>query len=410
MQSKPPLKVLLTWELGGNLGHIARLLPVAETLHKRGHKVTIAAGKLKNIDLLPPSLEVVAAPAVPRNGLEDKIREPATFADILYNTGITQRGVLAEFVGAWRGIFKRVKPNVVVQDYSPPALLALQGYETRSMLLGTGFACPPNESPLPDIRAWQDHYPDRLQLTEQQVLETLNRQLVKQDQPVLTCVGELFTRVDANCLTTFPELDHYPARADNQEDASSYVGVWSDLDGNDPQWPEGEGQRIFAYLKPFKALATLLDHLGKSGCPCLVYINADNDMRFEQYDNLRIVRSPLDMKKVVRECDVSVLHAGHGSTATVLMAGKPILQLPFNVEQYHTAKNTERLGAGVVAMIDKPEEITAGFDRVISDEGMREAAARFASRYQDFDDKAALNSVIDKIEALARLGAGASRV
>jgi len=92
------------------------------------------------------------------------------------------------------------------------------------------------------------------------------------------------------------------------------------------------------------------------------------------------------------------------------MAGKPILQLPFNVEQYHTAKNTERLGAGVVAMIDKPEEITAGFDRVISDEGMREAAARFASRYQDFDDKAALNSVIDKIEALARLGAGASRV
>ena len=192
-----PSSILFTWEFGDDLGHIARLRPVALELQRRGHQVVFAASNLKNVSVLPASITVIPAPGPITEPVRDRIREPATFADILYNAGIAHGEVLSGIVRAWRGIFDLVRPAVVVQDYSPYALLALQGYEARSLLLGTGFACPPDIHPLPDIRAWQNHYPERLQMTEQQVLEVLNAQLVSQCQPTLAGIGELFTRVDA---------------------------------------------------------------------------------------------------------------------------------------------------------------------------------------------------------------------
>ena len=394
-------RILLTWELGHDLGHIARLRPLALELKRRGHAVTIAAGQLQKLAALPASLDVIPAPVMSSTEVKDKIREPATFADVLYNIGGSHEDSLTGVVRAWRGIFDLVQPDVVVQDFSPFALLALQGYRARSMLLGTGFACPPDTGALPDIRAWQNHYPERLRITEQLVLDALNHQLTRQEQSTLAGIGELFTRVNVNCLATFPELDHYPERTDDQPAVVEYVGVWSDLGGDQPQWPEGEGPRVFAYLKPFRALNRLLDHLGKSGYPCLVYLANEAKTNRKHPKNLQIVDSPLDMASITRECNVSILHAGHGSTAAMLLAGKPILQLPFNVEQFHTARNTERLGAGAMAMIDNPEEITREFDQVIVSEAMRGAAGDFADRHRDFNQAVALSKVVDQIEALA---------
>jgi hypothetical protein len=396
-----PLSILFTWEFGDDLGHIARLRPVAEELQRRGHDVVFAASRLKKIFALPASLTVIPAPGPLAEPVRDSIREPATFADILYNAGTAHGDLLSGIVRAWRGIFDLVKPDIVVQDYSPYALLALQGYQTRSLLLGTGFACPPDVCPLPDIRAWQNHYPDRLEVTEGQVLKALNVQLAKQDQPALTGIGELYTRVDGNLLATFPELDHYRERVDTATTPPDYVGVWSDLGGGRPCWPEGEGPRIFAYLKPFKAIHRLLDHLDNSGYPCLVYLSADFDVSRWQSDNLSIVDAPLDMSRVSRECDIAILHAGHGSTSSLLLAGKPILQLPFNVEQFHTAKNTVRIGAGAMAMIDDPTSIIRTFDRVAADSAMHKAAKSFAERYRDFDTTDALDKVVSQIESMA---------
>lgn len=36
-------RILLTWEMGSNLGHLSRLLPLAQRLKRRGHDVLIAA-------------------------------------------------------------------------------------------------------------------------------------------------------------------------------------------------------------------------------------------------------------------------------------------------------------------------------------------------------------------------------
>lgn len=401
MKSVTSRSILLTWELGDELGHLARLRPVAMELQRRGHQVVVATSQPDKLAVLPVSIPVVSAPSPRLAEVPDPIREPATFADVLYNAGVTQHGALQGVVRDWRVIFEETRPDVVVQDYSPFTLLALQGEATSSMLLGTGFACPPDTARLPDIRAWQNHYPDRLAMTERAVLEALNGHLENHGQADLQGIGELYTRVDANLLATFPELDHYPGRQGARGPSPEHVGVWSDLGGEPPRWPQGEGPRVFAYLKAFRALPRLLDHLAKSGFPCLVFTKADIDRNRWRSASLEIVSRPLDMRRVVRECDLGILHAGHGSTAQLLLGGRPILQLPLNVEQYHTAKNTERLGAGTMVLVDQADAICKAFDRVASGGSMRKAAAGFASRHAAFSDERALAKVVDTIERLA---------
>jgi len=402
MQSKPSLNVLFTWEMGGDLGHLARLRPVALELQRRGHSVSLAVKKTAATNALAPSLDVIPAPVIDSSGVRGLIREPATFADILFNAGFTQEQVLEKAVQDWRGIFDKVKPDVVVQDHSPCALLALQGWPAASALLGTGFACPPNKQRLPDIRAWQNHYPDRIRFTEDQVLQALNLQLAKQGQAALVGIGELFTRVDKNFLATFPELDHYAQRRHDESSSHEYCGVWSDLGGAQPQWPAVQGKRVFAYLKPFRGLPKILDHLLQSGHSVLVFLPADFDTRRWQSGSMQVVRAPLDMSRLASECDLALLHAGHGSTAAMLLAGTPVLQLPIVVEQYHTALNTERLGAGVQVGLDDPVAICKAFDQAIADPGLTDAAGLFSIKYAGFNPQLELARLVEGIEQLAQ--------
>lgn len=395
-------RVLLAWDFGADLGHLARLRPLAQALERRGHTVFFAVRDLSRIDALPSSMRVLPAPTVSLASVENKIRDAANFADILYNAGFADQRLLAAMVRGWRSLFELVRPDVVVQDYSPFSQVALQGLDIRSVNTGTGFVCPPDIAPLPGIRPWEDHYPDRLAQTEAQVLDILNQQLERQGEQPLLGVGELYRRSDINLLGTFAELDHYPQRVSVLDEKTSYCGIWSDLQGSAQEWPAARGPRVFAYLKPFRALPRLLDHMQRSGFPVLAYVAGEFDVQRWDGGNIRIVKTPLDMASVRHECDIAVLHAGHGSTANLLLAGKPILQLPAHVEQNLTAINTERLGAGVAVSMGDADGIRAAFDRVATDPDMAAAARKFADKYSGFCQEQALNSAVTKIEQLMR--------
>lgn len=384
----------MTWEYGGALGHLARLRPVALRLVERGHRVHLAVRPNRFGNVIPDSLGVLPVPA--HRPVRERIAKPVNMADILHNQGATDPEGLPGQIRAWRGLFDLARPDVVVMDYSPVALLALQGYPAATMQLGTGFAAPPAINPLPNLRAWQDHYPDRIRQTEQAVLKGLNRQLADQGESALDCVGELFERVDANILATFPELDHYPQRSGGE-----YWGTWPDLGGETPEWPAADGPRIFAYLKPFRRLPALLTHLRKRGWPTLVYVSGLLDTDHWQSETLKIVDQPLDMQQVVQQCDTAILHAGHGTTADLLLAGKPIVQLPMHVEQFHNAANTHKIGAGRHADLDNIQSICSAVDDVVGNPSYTDAAVKFAKRHRDHEPDRQIRKLVDRIESMA---------
>jgi UDP:flavonoid glycosyltransferase YjiC (YdhE family) len=120
--------------------------------------------------------------------------------------------------------------------------------------------------------------------------------------------------------------------------------------------------------------------------------------------HVRYVDAPIDMTEAARGCDFAVSHAGHGTTSAMLLAGKPLLQIPFQVEQACLARRVGDLGAGLTAAPDRPEAICAGFDTLLADPRFAEGARAFAARHASFDPDRALAGVVGRIEGLLRRG------
>jgi UDP:flavonoid glycosyltransferase YjiC (YdhE family) len=116
---------------------------------------------------------------------------------------------------------------------------------------------------------------------------------------------------------------------------------------------------------------------------------------------LRIVDHPVDMDRVAEECDLALLYGSHDTTAAMLQAGKPILQLPQHVEQFLVASRTEQLGAGICLHSTEESAIANALNELLSIGAYRVAAESFANRYQGLDASIVLQQVVNRVERLA---------
>ncbi len=388
-------KFLFTWELGSGLGHLATLQPIVMGLAGRKHEVDLALCKVDQAAEYFPGIACQLAPSSPASAGR-YIVEPSTFAEILYNSGCENAERLKALVSKWRTLFEDLQPDVLVAEFSPIAFLAAQGLDMKRVQMATGHAWPPNVAPLPDLCPWRNNYPERLAMIEQRVLDALNAQLPQMGQPNIAYVAELFTRADLQLLTTFPELDHYQSR-----EGGNYVGNWSHLQGAAPQWPAGESPSVFAYLKSPLAISTVLRELARRGIATLAFVPDQDELGLpSNWGSVRITREPVDIAQVAADCDLAVLHTGHGTTMQILLAGKPILALPLLGEQGIVAQNVVRLGAGVSAEADNPPEIVRGLEALLSDNRYATAAKAFQDKYADFDRTTQIEQVIERLAGL----------
>jgi hypothetical protein len=407
-----------------------QVLPLAERLVRRGYNVMVALRQLDRAASVfgRAGVSFLQAPAwVPGETGGDRIRKLETFTQLMVNIGFGREGEVSARGCAWRNLFKMARPDLVVFDHSPTALLASRGLPMRRALIGSGFCCPPSpqgagggggggaepwglfRAPL----AAEDR--ERLLRVELDVLARVNRVLARWGQPGMHRLARLYGDVDDNFLTTFPELEQYHARP--RGPLAHYWGpVLDDREGKTPQWPQasatgetaraGASRRVFAYLKGFGGLAGLLALLRARGCPTIAYVDAPEEVlrtvRPYQSPTLRFETQRLDMARVARECDVAILHAGQGATAAVLQAGKPILQIPLVLEQRLTAIATARLGATVSgpAAPEKLEEMEQRLDALLTEPRYAAAAARFGEKYAAFDPAGQVGRMVERVEEL----------
>ena len=216
-------------------------------------------------------------------------------------------------------------------------------------------------------------------------MANVNELMIAWRQPPFSTLSELYARVDETILTTFPELDHFqPPR--NKE----YWGVLPSIGGAQPCWPDGEGKRVFIYLKPNPHLPELLAGLARMELPTLVFISGISAATCARHSkaSLRVVAESQDIVQVARQCDVAISHGGHGMLVETLLAGKPSLILPQSLEQRLIARNVQRLDAGLDAKPNQPQTALACLDTLLQDPKFTRGASRFATQYQGFDTDA----------------------
>lgn len=389
-------RVLIAWELGEAFGHLARCLRLAHGLVARGHGVTLAlkAVRLPAGQGSTPGITVLPAPLTPQTGAGGKA--PVNYADLLRFSGFADARDVAARMNAWQGVFSLVRPDVLVADHAPTALLAAQIAEIPHLSIGNGFAIPPAVAPWPSIRPWETVPNQTLASAEARLDHVLDAAQKALGHTRTVRARDLFGAHDI--LDTFAELDHYGARPEGR-----YVGpIVSVPQALQVAWQSKEGSRVLAYLRPavpgFDSIMQALARLDVEVLCVAPGMSPDAAKRFATR-RLRIALAPLDLPPLLEHADLAVGYGNSGFSTQALLAGVPLAMRPRHVEQALFAHRVEALGAGQLlgGQIDA-DSVTASLQELLGNPAYRQAARSFRSRHADYSLSQAIEQSLFLIE------------
>ena len=394
-------RILLGCELGNGYGHLTRLLPLALALRERGHDPVFAVndlGKAESV-LGPHRLPVLPCPQW-RNRV-DGLPPMRNYTDILLRFGFVDALGLRGLARGWMHLVALLQPALLVLDHSPVALFATRGGGVPRVRFGDGFCCPPLRTPMPPFDWWRPRDDPFDAIGERNAAHVANLAATELGLPAADSVARLL-RADDEFLCTFAETDHYGAR-----DGAHYLGPVLDpgeADGPAMPWPGGDGPCAFVYLRPvYPHLDALLAALQAGPWRAVLHVPGLAPARAKALSSARLQFSPaaLPMAEVIRRCDVAISHGGYGTSHALLLAGKPQLLLPRQMEQAMTGQRLQALGAGLVAEIgEQPPDFAALLQRLHGDAGLTAAASAFARRHAGYDSAATVAALVQRCEAL----------
>jgi len=399
-------RILLAWELGTGFGHLGPFLGLAPRLIKRGHELHIAAreiaGAVKAVGSLPITVHQAPLCLNTYGGLQDP---PLNYAEILMRYGYLEPAMLRGMMTAWSSLIRAVGADVVIADHAPTALLAARGLPVARAIIGGSFNVPPAVTPTPNMRPWVTVPPARLADSDRRVIGVINDVLYPDDH--LDALYRIFDGA-ARFFSGAPELDPYGARP--EED---YLGLQALSTGSAvPEWPSGEGPRVFAYLNPnYRHLDRALQALAACGARVLAYVFGGGTAPVRRYHGARLHFSPdpADMHRVTAECDLCVCHGNVGTTLGMLSGGRPVLVLPMHLEQFLLGRAVERAGAGRVVHPEEAEpDIAGALGAMLGDNACAGNARALAARYAGSSVGTMTERAVARIEALISQGAGPS--
>jgi len=387
--------ILCVWELGSNLGHLTNLKLFIDSALVSGHRVTLAARELQNVRTIIDSAEVriFQAPYLrkkQRQGLPPIISYPQLVLRQVFGSEQELEGLYL----AWNSIFDTVKPDLVIYDHSPTALVASLGKNWAKWVVGSGFLIPRGDHKFFGVfpntpRTLEND--QRLTDTEKNLLNIINSVLEKQAGTQIECFEACFKQCEEQLFLTIPELDHYGARENG-----CYLGVKHLAGGAAPSWPEPSthraGPKIFLYLDDTVSVSVLLGQLLKYGSRMLVYgRELSPDLLKKYQDVVHFSNAPIDLSAVWKQTDYFINHGNHGSAVQAFVAGVPQLMIPTHQEQLMFAKRIEMNGRGVIDRLDQ-KDFTASIEKLFS---LRRKVIRLKQR-----DSATEEGISKKIESL----------
>lgn len=372
-------RVLLAWELGGNLGHVAPLRAIALELRKRGHQCVFVARDLDSTEeYIEPELGPVFQAPIRLNAIRNPLRVQVNYASLLHNTGFDDALSLAGRLRAWRQLIEAQSCDLLVADHAPTAVIAAASLNVPTLQLGTGFTVPPLTTPFRIFRPNTRVSREILLHNEATVLKTLSEACSRLQLDAPTSLQEAFGK-GSRALFTYPELDHYHITRNE-----TFLGLPDFSQGLAPEWSAGSEPRIFAYLRPSKTLVPVLTALNRMPARVLVRVGGVSASKLKSHERpgMKIVDQSVNMMLAARDCDAFINYAAHGTMAEMLLAGKQGLLLPDNVERTLVAIRAQQLGACIAPPEKGDFNLSKALRQLVDDHTMRNAAEAFATRYR----------------------------
>ena len=350
-------RILAAWELGGNLGHVTKIARIVEHLQDEA-TLHIALREPWQLRIVAPELScnLLPAPYAPSRRLQ-KGEDPAeNYAGILLTEGWDQRSKLSGLFEAWRGVIASVRPDVLIAQSAPTALLAARGLGLKTAVVGDGYDSPPLRQPMPTFfrnsALIGDERPGIAERQEAQALATANKVLGEFGIAQADRFCDLITP-DLSLLVCWPFNDHYVARDSLQPGHAPYLGpIISNESGKRYRWVDRGGTKIFAYLRPgapqaakgLHALAAMGKH---QNVICAAPGLSDEARRSLLDHGVQVEDGPIQLGPLLPDCDIGLSHGSHGISAAFVAAGVRQLTLPNHREQSMQARALANHGLSV---------------------------------------------------------------
>lgn len=373
-------RVMFCWELGDDYGHLGKFHPVVVELSHRGHEVYIVAKDLSKVEYFywPDSVKIIQAPEwKKRLG-----KPPATqcFADILLMRGYEFPASLKPVVRAWMHLFDLIRPDVIVLDHSPTALLASRGRKIPRMITSYSFVTPPAGTPPISMRPWEAIDVDRMIKSESMVVTTMNQLAAELNIPSLTYASDIFD-VEKVVIYGYKEVDVYRTLRKTE----IYNGALIPKNNfSKPVWPYAAATKIFAYLKYGNPQSEImLSILTALQANVVCFYSGAKPIDYEKYQSpyMHLANTPFDINAMYQQADVVVCHAGGGMVYSALYYGCPMILLPLQLEQYNTSHILDTMKIAILLSKDiSSDDALKKVNAFFTDPVYRENAAIFSQR------------------------------
>lgn len=325
-------------------------------------------------------------------------RPPANFAEILLGEGWGDGKTLLGLLNGWWSLLSLLRPDVVLADHAPTALLAAHFDGIPHVAIGNGFAIPPMNSPLPSIRPWEAVSNERLQTADRRLQKAIRN--AAQAMEFLEPIGLHNLYGQNSLLDTFPELDHYGERSDGR-----YIGpIYGVADGMSLRWQSAR-KKILVYVRPeLPGFSVLMNALAGIDAEKICFIPGlrTTDAKRLANNQTRIALKPVALGPLLETADLLVCQGGGGVIAEALLAGTPLLIVPAQVEQLLASIAVERIGAGV-GMGEKRtlQAFKEPLDALLDTDNYRRAAQQFARNRRDYMPQNAVMATVVALESAA---------
>ena len=328
----------------GGYGHLSRLKPLALRLLDTGHRVTLVARlpELTQSCFADIPVDIFKAPFYGKP-IPNSLAQTPAYVHVLFNVGYGHQAILNRLVKDWSELLHWLSPDMIIADHAPTALMVSRDMGIPRINYGDGFTCPAPAYPLPALHTSVSI--DEICADEAVVLGYCNNALMAQGLSPMETLGDLY-RVDEILLMTLPALDHLGFR-----EQMHYSGLCLiDEDGVEPDWPDGTGARLFAYLSVHPLLDLQLQLIADARSPAIVYVwGMPEDLR-EKYQCipwLSLSDKPLSIPNVLNNADLVISNGGHQLTLQCLSAGMPQVHLPLQLEQQLLAARCHLTGSSL---------------------------------------------------------------
>lgn len=370
------------------LAHVARPLAALRGLGATNWTSVIACDPRARTHLDGVDAAYVPLASIPSEQFLDRLRRGAP----VYDTDTLRRYVEADLE-----VFRHTRPDLVIGDFrlslSASARLARVPYATLASACWSPHYRP-SAWPVPELPLTR-LLPIEIAGTLFRIgrpiafaahARSLNR--VRRDHGLPSLGMDLrrvYTDADYVLYTDIPEL--YPMH--RLPPTHRFVGpaLWEPPSATAIEWPATATGRAIVYVTlgssgPANLLPAIVASLG--AMPVTALIATAGRIKLERVPANAQVTDMLPGVEAASRSDLVVCNGGSLVCYQALAAGKPVIGIPSNLDQFLNMQAIERAGAGLSIRADRLTErgVTEAVHRALADDALRSRAREIAKAMQ----------------------------